>query len=144
MLDEPVTGHFACRAGVEIWGDPKTEERLDFDDSGAALACTLVRAGSGVRVLTIALPRGGTGASANVPLTLYTRLGDRLHASRLQRSGRGERVRADGAGVSLTLHDDADPLSFALQSLGLPETAPILHAWTERMSAQVSHPVLVG
>ena len=144
VIDEPVTGHFACRVGVEILGDPKTEERLDFDDRGAALACTLVRAGSGGRVLTIALPRGGTGVSTDVPFTLYTRPGDRLHVSRLRRSGRGERVRSGGEGVSLTLHDEADPLSRALRSLGLPEAVPILHAWTERLSGQVSRPVPVG
>jgi hypothetical protein len=141
VLAEPVTGRFACRAGVEIWGDPKTEERLDVDLGADALACTLVRAASGARVLTVTLPRGGAGASTGVPLTLYTRLHGRLHASRLTRSGRGERARAGGRGVTVTIHDDADPLGRALRTLGLPDAPPIFHAWTEDMTARVSRPV---
>jgi hypothetical protein len=144
VLAEPVTGRFACRAGVEIWGDPKTEERLDLDAGADALACTLVRASSGAPVLTVTLPRGGAGVSTGVPLTLYTRLHGRLHASRLTRSGRGERARAGGRGVGLALHDDADPLGRALRSLGLPEAPAIFHMWTEQMTVRVSRPVPVA
>jgi hypothetical protein len=145
VLDEPVTGHFACHAGVQIWGDPKTEQGLQFDERPATLACTLVRSGSNTHVLTITLPRGGSGVSTGIPLTLYTRLPAGLHMSFLERSGRGERMRAGGDGVSLVIHDATDPLSKHLQSLGLPGDArPMFHAWTEHMRVQVSAPVLVA
>jgi hypothetical protein len=144
VLHEPVTGRFACRAGVEIWGDPKTEERLEFGLRDTMLDCTLVRTEGQVLVLSFTVPRGGTGASTDVPLTLYTRLEGRLHASRLVRTGRGERVRAGGAGVTLELKDVTDPLSQALGTLGLPGITPIFHSWTEHMSARVSRPVAIG
>ena len=144
VLHEPVTGAFACRAGVEIWGDPKTVERIDLVLHDDALACKVVRAQPLMHVLDLTLPRGGTGASTDVPLTLYTRVGDRLHASRLVRTGRGERVRAGGAGVTLAVPDERDPLGRALRLLNVPGTAPIFHAWTERMSAHVSRPVAIA
>ena len=144
VLHEPVTGAFACRAGVEIWGDPKTIEQIELVPKGDAVTFKVVRANTLMHVLELTLPCGGTGASTEVPLTLYTRVGDRLHASRLVRTGRGERVRAGGAGVKLDVFNDTDPLGRALKTLNVPGTAPIVHAWTERMSARVSRPVPVA
>lgn len=144
VVEEPVSGSFACRVGVELLGDPKTEARLDFMDGPTSRGCTLIRSGSGTRVLAITVPRGGTGASTDIPYTLYSRPGDRLHTMQLRRTGRGERVVAGGAGVTLVLHDDADPLSRALRTLGALDAEPMLHEWTERMSAQVSRPVPVA
>ena len=144
VLHEPVNGAFACRAGVEIWGDPKTVERIEYVPKDDTLFCKVVRAKTLTHVVELTLPRGGTGASTEVPLTLYTRVGDRLHASRLVRTGRGERVRAGGAGVKLAVFDDTDPLARALRTLNVPGTAPIFHSWTERMTARVSRPVAIA
>lgn len=147
-LAEPVTDPFACRAGVDIWGEPKTEERLDFVEREDALECRFVRAGTGARVLDLTLPRGGTGASIRMPLRLYSRVRGALHVSQIRRSGRGDRLRANGRGVKLTLHEGpdgrVDPVVAVLRAFGLPDARPMLCGWTEHMTAVMSGPVPVG
>lgn len=138
---------FSCEAAKAIWGVVKNEERVDVSLGDRRVAWRLVRKVTGHHVFTIAFPRGGAGASTDIPLSIYTMIDGSVHRARSRRTGRGERIRFGLGDVSLTLGDsDAnahDPLWNALRRLGLPRARAIAHGWTERMSGKLAapHPV---
>jgi hypothetical protein len=140
----PVTSGFAGDAGRTIWGYAKTEEEVELDLQGHHLTCSLARQRGGRHVLRLVLPRGGHGASTAIPLRTYTMLDGRPCRTVVVRSGRGERWKAGGDGVQLTLGDARanadDPLWHALARLRVTEAEPILHGWTEHMAADFLPP----
>jgi hypothetical protein len=142
VLEEPVNDPFACRAGIEAWGFPKSECTLDVEWRQGDCAWRATDSATGAPLLTLTLPRGGNGGSTDIPLRLYTALGGVPRCTVARRTGRGERMRAGGAGIALALHGatDAAPLLQTLRALDLDTAAPTLHGWTEHVSVEVGAP----
>lgn len=142
VLEEPVNDPFACRAGIEAWGFPKSECGLDVTPRGAACAWRVTDPTTGEPLVTLTCPRGGGGASTDIPLRLYTVVEGVPQLTLVRRTGRGEQTRAGGAGIALTLHaaQGVNPLVATLRALGIDTAVPILHGWTEQVSVQVSAP----
>ena len=140
IVDFPGSERFSCAAGREIWGYAKRESTLDFAWTETEAACSVGSVGDGGPAFTIAFPRGGSGASSAIPFTTYTLRDGRPHRTVFIRSGRGERIRADGDGVRLELGETTasaqDPLGRMLRVLGVPEARPLLHAWTEHVAIE--------
>jgi Acetoacetate decarboxylase (ADC) len=146
----PVNEAFTYHAGREIWGYRKTVMKgLTFEYAGKR-ACCILREG-GHELLTISLPRSGSGSSTAIPIPTYTLIDHIPHRTIFLRSGRGEYIRAGGHHVELTLgadkdlglgrdDDDLGHTLRLLRTLGLPQRSPLLHAWTEHMSGEFGIP----
>jgi Acetoacetate decarboxylase (ADC) len=144
----PVNEAFTYHAGREIWGYRKSVMKgLTLEHDGNR-ACCILREG-GHELLTITLPRGGSGSSTAIPIHTYTLIDHIPHRTIFMRSGRGEYIQAGGRHVELTLgaekdlgsdDDDLGQTIRLLRSLGLPQRSPILHAWTENMSGEFGIP----
>jgi hypothetical protein len=126
----PVNQSFTRDAGYQIWGFPKTVEKIDFDYADDRATCRLEMAGQ--HVFTLTVPRGGTGTTADTESLGYTMIEGIAHRNAFTRGGSGEQTVPGGDGVELVLGDH--PLADELRDLGLPETAPLLSAWTEHMT----------
>jgi hypothetical protein len=126
----PVNQGFTCEAGCRIWGFPKSVEKIDFAYTDDSATCRLVM--DGRHVLTLTVPRGGEGESADEQAVGYTVIEGVPHTNVFTRGGRGQQTVPGGAGVALELGDHA--IADELRSLGLPEAAPLLSAWTEHMT----------
>jgi hypothetical protein len=148
VLAHPVTGSFSCEAGNLVWGYPKTVEPIDCEWGEREVSWTLRQGAGGPPIVGVRFPRGGGGASAAVAMPTYTLLDGRLHRTVFTRTGRGERVRAGGDGVTLTLGDaatrPADAPWVLLHEPHRSRARPILHAWTERLSGEFGPPVPVA
>jgi hypothetical protein len=148
IIDFPVNAPFPLLAGKAIWGYAKSEATVDVALETTRAAWRLTRPGARQPVLTVSFPRGGHGASTAIPFPTYTLPGvastDVVRAV-VTRTGRGERIRAHGRGVRLELGDPAanasDPLWKILDRLGVADSQPMVHAWTEHMSAEFGLPV---
>jgi hypothetical protein len=123
----PVNQSFTRDAGFEIWGFPKTVEEIDFVTSKDAASCKLTMGGQ--HVMTLTLPRGGDGETAETPALGYTMLHGAPHRISFSRGGRGENTQPGGEGVELDLGDH--PIAEELRSLGLPDLPPLLSSWSE-------------
>jgi hypothetical protein len=126
----PVNQSFTCEAGCRIWGFPKSVEEIDFSYSDESATCKLTM--DGRHVLTLTVPRGGDGTTDEAGAVGYTLIEGVPHSNVFSRGGTGEKTTPGGEGVALVLGDH--PIADELRSLGLPDTAPLLSAWTEHMS----------
>ncbi|MGH0032933.1 MAG: acetoacetate decarboxylase family protein, partial [Myxococcota bacterium] len=125
----PVNQSFTCEAGCRIWGFPKSVEEIDFDYESDSATCSLHM--DGRHVLTLTVPRGGDGTTDDTPSTGYTMIEGVPHTNVFTRGGSGEQTVPGGEGVRLELGDHR--IADELRSLGLPDAAPLLSAWTEHM-----------
>ena len=129
----PVDQPFTCAAGRRIWGFPKTQDQLDLTLGLEEAVCTW-RA-DGRDVLTLTVPRGGTGTMPARELTTYTMRDGRLHATPFVSGGEGTRIVWGGARLQLGDH----PHAAGLASLGLPGRA-LASTWMERMQGSFGAP----
>jgi hypothetical protein len=132
----PVDQEFTCVAGNEIWGYPKSVERIDVTQTDTSSRWVLTM--DGELVLDLTVPRGGTDEMPAVPMTSYTTLGGRPHATAFTQGGTGSSVTFGGDGVALVLGEH--PIAKELASLGLP-AEPVLSTWIERMQASFGEAV---
>lgn len=141
-LELPVTQSFSRDAGREIWGYPKELYRVDIGYRDHEVTCVLAKQdGSGEKLLTLTLPRGGTDSSRDVPLYSYTIKRGQHYRTVFTHSGRGEMVTWGGRGVRLQIHArQADSVLNTLEWLGLPGRTSVLSSWTEHMSGEFSVP----
>ena len=126
----PVNQSFTCEAGCRIWGFPKSVEDIDFAYADDSATCRLTM--DGRHVLTLTVPRGGARESPDQKAVGYTLIGGVPHSNVFTRGGSGEQTVPGGAGVVLELGDH--PIADELRSLGLPDAAPLLCAWSEHMT----------
>ena len=131
----PVDQEFTCAAGQAIWGFPKTVEQIDVTQTDSSSRWILRM--DGELVLDLTVPRGGTDDMAQLPMTSYTLLGGRPHATAFSQGGTGTSMTFGGDGVSLLLGDH--PIAKELASLGLPAT-PVMSTWTEHLRATFEEP----
>lgn len=124
----PVNQSFTSEAGCTIWGFPKSVQEIDIDYTEKSATCRLVM--DGEHVLTLSLPRGGTGESADSESTGYTILNGKPHTNSFTRGGAGEETTLGGEGVTLEL--GTHPIADTLRQLGLPKEA-LLSNWCEHM-----------
>lgn len=125
----PVNQSFTCEAGFKIWGFPKTVEEIDFTYADDSATCKLVMGGQ--HVLTLKVPRGGSGTTEDTVGVGYTMIEGTPHQNEFTRGGHGEQTIPGGEGVVLELGDH--PISEELRSLGLENATPVLSAWSEHM-----------
>ena len=125
----PVNQSFTCEAGAKIWGFPKTVEEIDFQYADDSATCRLDMGGK--HVLTLTVPRGGEGSTADTTSTGYTIINGIPHRNQFARGGSGEQTLPGGAGVKLVLGNHA--LADELRGLGLETATPLLSAWSEHM-----------
>lgn len=125
----PVNQSFTCEAGYRIWGFPKTVEEIDFSYADDSATCKLEM--DGKHVLTLTVPRGGTGTTEATAAVGYTLIEGVPHQNEFSRGGDGEQTIPGGEGVVLELGNH--PIAEELRSLGLETASPILSAWTEHM-----------
>jgi hypothetical protein len=126
----PVDQEFTCAAGNQIWGFPKSVERIDVTQTDTASRWVLTMGGE--LVLDVTVPRGGTDEMPPLPMTSYTLLDGKPHATRFTQGGSGSSL-GFGEGVSVTL--GTHPIAKELASLGLPDAKVVLTTWTEQMQA---------
>jgi hypothetical protein len=137
ILHLPVDQSFTRDAGEGIWGFPKTIERIDFSDVDGRRQCRLVM--DGRHVLTFETRRGGRLRLPDVPMTVYSYVAGRLHATRFATGASEVGLRLGGAGLELGDH----PIADELRSLGLPRRA-LVTAWMGHQHARFEAPVPVG
>jgi hypothetical protein len=141
VLEEPVNDRFACRAGIEVWGFPKSECGIEVTTIENAAVWRVTDRATGAPLVTLTLPRGGGGASTDIPLRLYTAPGGAPHLTEVRRTGRGERTRAGGAGVALAVNAQSpSPLAAAVRGLEIDGAVPFLHGWSEQVATDVGAP----
>lgn len=125
----PVNQSFTCEAGFKIWGFPKTVEEIDFKYADDSATCKLVMGGK--HVLTLTVPRGGSGTTEDTVGVGYTMIEGIPHQNEFTRGGSGEQTLPGGDGVVLELGDHA--ISDELRSIGLEGATPVISAWSEHM-----------
>ncbi|MCU1601932.1 MAG: hypothetical protein JWO22_2641 [Frankiales bacterium] len=126
----PVDQEFTNVAGNRIWGFPKSVEQIDVTQTDTTSRWVLTMGGE--LVLDITVPRGGTDEMPPLPMTSYTLIAGKPHATRFTQGGSGSSM-GFGDGVTLTL--GTHPIAKELQSLGLPDAPVVITTWTERMQA---------
>jgi hypothetical protein len=131
----PVDEEFTCVAGNRIWGFPKSVEQIDVTQTETSSRWVLTMGGE--LVLDVTVPRGGTDEMPPLPMTSYTLLDGRPHATRFTQGGSGSSM-GFGEGVSLTL--GTHPIAKELESLGLPDAKVVISTWTEKMQATFEEP----
>jgi hypothetical protein len=134
----PVDQEFTCVAGNAIWGFPKSVEQIDVTQTDTSSRWVLTMGGE--LVLDVTVPRGGTDEMPPLPMTSYTLLDGRPHATKFTQGGSGSGM-GFGEGVSLTL--GTHPIAKELASLGLPDARVVITTWTEKMQATFEEPVAV-
>jgi hypothetical protein len=125
----PVNQSFTCEAGCRIWGFPKSVEEIDLSYASESATCKLTMGGQ--HVLTLTVPRGGEGSTADTAAVGYTLIEGVPHQNEFVRGGTGEQTVPGGEGVTLELGDH--PIADELRSLGLESATPLLSAWSEHM-----------
>jgi hypothetical protein len=131
----PVDQPFTCEAGQRIWGFPKTLEQIDLDYADDAATCALTM--DGELVLRLRLPRDARaeGTLPPTPMTAYTMLDGRPHATTFTQGGAGFSMGFDPVELVLGTH----PIAKELSGLGLGPTAAFT-TWTEHMRATFEEP----
>ncbi|MCW2670610.1 MAG: acetoacetate decarboxylase [Frankiales bacterium] len=134
----PVDQEFTCAAGNQIWGFPKSVERIDVTQTDTTSRWVLTMGGE--LVLDVTVPRGGTDEMPPLPMTSYTLIDGKPHATRFTQGGSGSSI-GFGEGVSVTL--GTHPIAKELASLGLPDAKVVITTWTEKMQAtfEDAHPL---
>lgn len=131
----PVDQEFTCAAGNQIWGFPKSVQQIDVTQTSASSRWVLTM--DGELVLDLTVPRGGTDEMPPLPMTSYTLIDGKPHATAFTQGGSGSAV-GFGEGVSLVL--GSHPVAKELESLGLPEAPVVITTWTEKMKATFEEP----
>ena len=131
----PVTEQFTCVAGNQIWGFPKSVERIEVTNDESTSRWTLEM--DGELVLDVTLPRGGTDEMPPMQLVSYTLINGIPHRTPFTQGGASTGL-FFGADVTLTL--GSHPIAKELAGLGLPDAPVVLTTWTERMSATFGEP----
>ncbi|HET7311561.1 MAG TPA: acetoacetate decarboxylase family protein [Mycobacteriales bacterium] len=132
----PVDQEFTCAAGNQIWGFPKSVEQIDVMDTESSSRWVLTMGGE--LVLDLTLPRGtGSEEMPVMPMTAYTLLDGRPHATTFTQGGTGFSMTFGGEGVELRLGDH--PIAKELVSLGLPKE-PAIATWLEHMRGTFENP----
>ena len=132
----PVDQEFTCAAGNRIWGFPKSVEQIDVTETETSSRWVLTM--DGELVLDLTLPRGsGADEMPSMPMTSYTLLGGRPHATTFTQGGTGFSMAFGGDGVQLRLGEH--PIAKELASLGLPKE-PSLSTWLENMRGTFEEP----
>ena len=132
----PVDQEFTCAAGNRIWGFPKSVEQIDVTQTEASSRWVLSM--DGELVLDLTLPRGsGADEMPSMPMTSYTLLDGRPHATTFTQGGTGFSMVFGGEGVQLRLGEH--PIAKELASLGLPKE-PSLSTWLENMRGTFEEP----
>ena len=132
----PVDQEFTCVAGNRIWGFPKSVERIDVTDTDTSSRWVLTMGGE--LVLDLTVPRGGGGDEMpGLPMTSYTLLDGRPHATTFTQGGTGFSMTFGGEGVELRLGEH--PIAKELASLGLPKE-PALATWLQNMRGSFEQP----
>jgi hypothetical protein len=113
-------------------------ERIDVTQTDTASRWVLTMGGE--LVLDVTVPRGGTDEMPPLPMTSYTLLDGKPHATRFTQGGSGSSI-GFGEGVSVTL--GTHPIAKELASLGLPDAKVVITTWTEKMQAtfEDAHPL---
>jgi hypothetical protein len=131
----PVDQAFTCEAGRVIWGFPKSVEDITLDRADGTATCTLRM--DGQLVLRLTVPATGDDEMPAMPMTTYSLIDGRPHATAFTQGGTGARVQMGGDGVTLELGDH--PLAKELAALGLPAPAEMA-TWTEHMQGSFDTP----
>ncbi len=131
----PVDQEFTCVAGNQIWGFPKSVETIDVTQTDTTSRWVLTM--DGELVLDVTVPRGGTDDMPQLPMTSYTLLDGRAHATPFSQGGGGSSM-GFGEGVSLVL--GSHPIAKELESLGLPGAPVVITTWTEKLTATFEQP----
>jgi len=126
----PVDQEFTCVAGNQIWGFPKSVEQIDVTQTDTSSRWVLTMGGE--LVLDVTVPRGGTDEMPPLPMTSYTLIGGKPHATKFTQGGSGSGM-GFGEGVSVTL--GTHPIAKELESLGLADAKVVITTWTEKMQA---------
>jgi hypothetical protein len=121
----PVDQEFTCAAGNQIWGFPKTVEKIDVVNSPTTSRWLLRM--DGEPVLTITIPRGGEDEMPRMDMTSYTLIDGRPHATAFSQGGTGSSMAFDGVTWELGSH----PIAKELASLGLTF---VMSTWIEQAS----------
>ncbi len=136
----PVDGEFTCAAGRQIWGFPKSVERITLQHDGSTATCTLAMEETNVFRLTMPTQGGIPGKTPEAEMLTYT-YHPTLHAVPFASAGRGVRMFPGGEGVHLEL--GAHPLAGELRRLGLP-APPLMAIWTEHFTGRFDAPIPVS
>ena len=131
----PVTEEFTCAAGNQIWGFPKSVERIEMTNTDTTSRWVLTM--DGELVIDVTVPRGGSDELPPMPLAAYTLIDGRPHLTRFTQAGSGSGMHFDGT-TALTL--GAHPIAAELASLNLSAESAVVSAWTERMQARFEEP----
>jgi hypothetical protein len=131
----PVDQEFTCVAGNTIWGFPKSVERIDVTTTETSSRWVLMI--DGELVVDVTVPRGGGDEMPVTPMTAYTLLDGRPHATTFTQGGSGFAMAFGGDGVDLRLGEH--PMAKELASLGLP-SEPLLTTWLEHMHGSFEEP----
>ncbi len=126
----PVDQEFTNAAGNQIWGFPKSVEQIDVTQTDTTSRWVLTMGGE--LVLDITVPRGGTDEMPPLPMTSYTLIAGKPHATKFTQGGTGSSM---GFGEGVTLNLGTHPIAKELQSLGLPDAPVVITTWTEKMQA---------
>lgn len=136
----PVDQEFTCVAGNEIWGFPKSVERIDVTDTETSSRWVLTMGGE--LVLDLTVPRGtGSDEMPLMPMTSYTLKDGRPHGTTFSQGGTGFSMSFGGEGVALRLGEH--PIAKELASLGLPKE-PVLATWLTHMRGSFESPQHLG
>ena len=133
----PVTEEFTCVAGNQIWGFPKSVERIDVTNTDTTSRWVLTM--DGELVVDVTVPRGGSDEMPAMPLASYTLIDGRPHLTRFTQGGTGSGMYFDADVITLTLGDH--PVAKELASLGLSPDSVVLTTWTEHMEARFEEPI---
>lgn len=156
----------SCDAGNQIWGYPKRKAaRIEMDYKDVAVTCALYGDSDRSAIVTLRVPRGGSGTSRDIPLTSYTLRLPKQDAAFLRkkpapkqdtellrtvftRSGRGEMLRSNPKGVDLQYSGaSTEYIVEVMQSLGLVSTnavPPAGDADDKDAALQPSQPMLTA
>src|SRR3954470_6236020 len=131
----PVDQPFTCAAGRQIWGFPKTIEKIDLAYDDDAVTCALSM--DGELVLRLRLPRTADAADEMppTPMTAYTVIDGVPHATTFTQGGTGFSMGFDSVELELGTH----PVAKELASLDL-SPRPAFTTWTEKMRASFEEP----
>lgn len=129
----PVTTAFSRDAGRDIWGFPKTVDRIEFQDGGGER--TVVLTADGQHVLTMAVTRRGRRRMPELPQDAVAVRDGVVWRTPSVMGGDGTGFRLGGAALVLGPH----PIAEELRTLGLPKRA-LCSTSMERMHARFEAP----
>jgi hypothetical protein len=129
----PVTTSFSRDAGRDIWGFPKTVDRIEFQDAGGRRTGSLIV--DGEHVLTLSVARRGRRTIPEMPQDAVAVRDGVVWRTPSTMGGDGVGFRLGGARVSLGSH----PWANELRTLGLPKRA-LCSSSMERMHARFEAP----